>query len=148
MKQILRYSYGLARIILGVLMINAGIQKFNNNIPSSEEHLEKLEQYMEDGNENYFAMSAYIGGMKVSGFAYEVLAISEILLGLLLVIQFTSFIGAIFLLPITLHIFLFHLFLESDDFVEVLITGIYFLVNLLLVTKEYKRFKHLLWIKP
>jgi hypothetical protein len=63
-------------------------------------------------------------------------------------LQGTGFVGALLLLPITLHIFLFHVFLEPNDVPELLQTGALFLVNIVLVLKERERWKHLLWIKP
>ncbi len=147
-QTLIRIVYGLLRAGLGALMIYAGTEKFKNSIPTPQEHLDTLTQYVESNNNKYFAISAYMGGMKVTGFAYQLLAISEIILGLLLFIQYTSFIGAIFLIPITLHIFLLHVFLEGDEPNEVIQTGIYFLINLLLIVKEHKRWKQLLWIQP
>ncbi|MCY4160352.1 MAG: DoxX family membrane protein [Flavobacteriaceae bacterium] len=147
-QNLIRLVYGLLRIGLGALMIYAGNEKLKNPIPTPKQHVEKLTEYVESDNDQYLAISAYMGGMKVTGFAYQLLAISEIVFGLLLFIQFTSFIGAIFLIPITLHIFLFHVFLKGDELNEVIQTGIYFLVNLLLITKEHQRWRHLLWIKP
>ncbi|MEO0901638.1 MAG: DoxX protein, partial [Bacteroidota bacterium] len=90
----------------------------------------------------------YISGSKQTGYFWQVLGICELLFGLLLVFQGTGFVGALFLLPITLHIFLFHLFLESDEMGELLQTGGLFAVNILLVLKERSKWKHLLWIKP
>ncbi|MCY3998526.1 MAG: DoxX family membrane protein [Flavobacteriaceae bacterium] len=147
-QNIIRIVYGVLRIGLGILMIYAGTEKFKKPIPTPQEHVEKLTQLVESNKDTYFAISAYMNGMKVTGFAYELLAFSEIILGLLLLFQFTSFIGAIFLIPITLHIFLFHVFLEGDKLNEVIQTGIYFLVNLMLIAKEHKKWKPLLWIKP
>ena len=44
----------------------------------------------------------YISGAKQTGYFWEVLGICELLFGLLLILQGTSFVGALFLLPITL----------------------------------------------
>ena len=90
----------------------------------------------------------YISGAKQTGYFWQVLGICEILFGLLLIIQGTSFIGAIFLLPITLHIFLFHYFLEREETGELLKTLAFFAINLALVLKEYKKWKPLVWIRP
>ena len=76
------------------------------------------------------------------------LGLCELLFGFLLILQGTGFIGALFLLPITLHIFLFHLFLEPDDMGELLQTGALFTINIALVVREKERWKNLLWIKP
>ncbi len=56
--------------------------------------------------------------------------------------------GALFLLPITLHIFLFHLFLESDELEELIQTGLLFVINIGLILREKDKWWSLLWIKP
>jgi len=89
----------------------------------------------------------YINGAKQTGYFWQVLGICELLFGLLLIIQGTGFIGALFLLPITLHIFLFHVFLEADDVGELIQTGALFAANIALVMKEKEKWKHLLWIR-
>ena len=91
--------------------------------------------------------SLYINGAKQTGYFWELLGICELVFGLLLIIQGTSFIGAVLLLPITLHIFLFHAFLELDEIGELIMTGGLLLANLILVFKEYSNWKHLIWIK-
>ncbi len=136
------------RLILGGFMIYGGIQKFQKPIPSPVEVVEKAEKFKDPAKESTLQKILYISGAKQTGYFWQVLGICELLFGLLLILQGTSFIGAIFLLPITLHIFLFHVFLESDEMGELLQTGGLFFVNILLVLKERKKWQHLLWIKP
>lgn len=147
-SSIVSYSFVLIRLVLGVLFIYAGSIKLNNELPTPTETIDKLSGYVEENNQKYFSIVSYIDGMKHTGFAYQVLAISEILFGLLILIQFTSFIGAIFLIPVTLHIFLLHIFLEWDEKIEVFYTGVLFLSNLALIFKEKDKWKHLIWISP
>ena len=90
----------------------------------------------------------YINGAKQTGYFWQVLGVCELLFGLLLILQGTGFIGALFLLPITLNIFLFHLFLEPDDIKELIQTSALFGINIALVLKEREKWKHFLWIKP
>ncbi|WP_422860934.1 DoxX family membrane protein [Flagellimonas sp. S174] len=136
------------RLLLGGFMIYGGIQKFQKPIPSPIEVVEKAEKFKAPEKESTLQKILYISGAKQTGYFWEVLGICELLFGLLLVFQGTGFIGALFLLPITLHIFLFHLFLESDEMGELLQTGGLFAINIILVLKEQKKWKHLLWIKP
>ncbi|MGB5820245.1 MAG: DoxX family membrane protein [Saonia sp.] len=136
------------RLILGGMMLYGGVQKFQKPIPTPVEVVEKSEKFTSPEKENTLQKILYISGAKQTGYFWQVLGICELLFGLLLLLQGTGFIGAVFLLPITLHIFLFHLFLEADEIGELIKTGALFLINILLVLREKDRWKHLLWIKP
>lgn len=136
------------RLILGGMMVYGGIQKFQKPIPSPIEVVEKAEKFKAPEKESTLQKILYISGAKQTGYFWQLLGVCELLFGLLLLLQGSSLIGAIFLLPITLHIFLFHVFLESDEMGELLQTGSLFAINLALVLKEKAKWKHLLWIKP
>jgi hypothetical protein len=51
------------------------------------------------------------------------------------------------LVPITLQIFMFHLFLELDEVEELIETGLLFFGNMALIFKEFSKWKHLVLIK-
>ncbi|WP_283636372.1 DoxX family membrane protein [Aquaticitalea lipolytica] len=148
MKKSISILFIVLRLLLGGFMIYGGIQKFEKPIPSSIEVLEKAEKFSAPDKEATLQKVLYISGAKQTGYFWQVLGICELIFGFLLIIQGTGFIGALFLLPITLHIFLFHLFLEADEIGELIQTGGLFLVNIALVLKEKEKWKHLLWIKP
>ena len=136
------------RLFLGGFMIYGGIQKFKKPIPTPIEVLEKANKFSSPEKESTLQKILYISGSKQTGYFWQVLGLCELLFGFLLILQGTGFIGALFLLPITLHIFLFHLFLEPDDMGELLQTGALFTINIALVVREKERWKNLLWIKP
>ncbi|PHS67960.1 MAG: DoxX protein [Flavobacterium sp.] len=136
------------RLALGGFMIYGGIQKFQKPIPEPIEVVEKAQKFASPEKESTLQKILYISGAKQTGYFWQVLGICELLFGLLLIVQGTGFIGAIFLLPITLHIFLFHLFLEADEVGELIQTGALFFINTALVLREKEKWKHLLWIKP
>ena len=148
MKKSISILFIVLRLLLGGFMIYGGIQKFEKPIPSSIEVLEKAEKFSAPDKEATLQKVLYISGAKQTGYFWQVLGICHLIFGFLLIIQGTGFIGALFLLPITLHIFLFHLFLEADEIGELIQTGGLFLVNIALVLKEKEKWKHLLWIKP
>ena len=129
-------------------MIYGGIQKFKKPIPTPIEVLEKANKFSSPEKESTLQKILYISGSKQTGYFWQVLGMCELLFGFLLILQGTGFIGALFLLPITLHIFLFHLFLEPNDVGELLQTGALFTINIALVVREKERWKNLLWIKP
>ncbi len=140
--------YIIMRLFLGGTMILGGTQKFTKPIPTPIEVIHKAEKFNAPEKESTLQKILYISGAKQTGYFWQVLGICELLFGLLLILQGTSFIGAIFLLPITLHIFLFHLFLELDEVGELLKTAILFGINIALILKERAKWVHLLWIKP
>lgn len=136
------------RLILGGMMVYGGIQKFKSPSPSPIEVVERAENFKEPKDEGTLQKILYISGSKQTGYFWQVLGICELLFGLLILLQGTSFVGAVLLLPISLHILLFHLFLEADELTELLkVTGL-FVINIALVLKEEEKWKHLLWIKP
>ncbi|XLS28867.1 DoxX family membrane protein [Flavobacteriaceae bacterium M23B6Z8] len=138
----------LMRLFLGGMMVYGGIQKFQKPIPSPVEVVEKAQKFTGAEDKSTLQKVLYINGAKQTGYFWQVLGICELLFGLLLLLQGTGFLGALFLLPITLHIFLFHIFLEADELGELFQTGALFAINILLVLKERNKWKHLLWIKP
>jgi uncharacterized membrane protein YphA (DoxX/SURF4 family) len=138
----------ILRLILGGIMVYGGIQKFQKPTPSPLEVVERAENFKTVDKAATLQKILYISGARQTGYFWQVLGICELVFGILLLIQGTGFVSAIFLLPITLHIFLFHLFLESDEVGELFKTGAMFLGNILLVFRERKRWTPLLWIKP
>lgn len=148
MEWLINILFIVLRLILGGMMVYGGIQKFQKPIPTPIEVVEKAEQFKTPEKESTLQKILYISGAKQTGYFWQVLGICELLFGILVLLQGTGFIGALFLLPITLHIFLFHLFLESDEIQELIQTGGLFVINILLVLKERAKWKSLLWIKP
>lgn len=129
-------------------MIYGGIQKFEKRIPTPVEVVEKAQKFTSLEKESTLQKVLYINGAKQTGYFWQVLGICELLFGLMLIIQGTRLVGAVFLLPITLHIFLFHLFLEINEIQELIQTGLLLAINIALVLKEREKLKPLLWIKP
>ncbi|MFB0938543.1 MAG: DoxX family membrane protein [Urechidicola sp.] len=148
MKKSISILFIIFRLFLGGFMIYGGIQKFKKPIPTPIEVLEKANKFSSPEKESTLQKILYISGSKQTGYFWQVLGLCELLFGFLLILQGTGFIGALFLLPITLHIFLFHLFLEPNDVGELLQTGALFTINIALVVREKERWKNLLWIKP
>ena len=141
-----RIVYFVLRLILGGMMLYGGVQKFQKPIPSPVAVVEKAAQFTAEDQRPTLQKILYISGAKQTGYFWQVLGICELLFGLLLVAQKPGFIGAVLLLPITLHIFLFHVFLEADEVGELVQTGGLFAINIALVLKEKEKWKHLLWI--
>ncbi|UXP33677.1 DoxX family membrane protein [Reichenbachiella agarivorans] len=128
----------IIRIALGALLVYGGVNKFIPKAPrpSSTEVSTEVPDHV-------IHIKAFIGGLKQSGYFWPFLGIAEIVCGLLLISQVLSLMGAVMTVPITLNIFLFHLFLEPHDLPELLLTGLCLAANISLLAYDYHRLK---WI--
>ena len=134
-KRSLRIFVFLIRIALGLLFVYGGVQKFIPKPPRSKtEAAAELPGHV-------VKIKEYIGGMKGTGYFWPVLGVTEIVCGLLLLSQVFALLGAVMLVPVTLHIFLFHLFLEPHERGELLLTALYLLANVALIAYEYPKLK-------
>ena len=148
MKKSISITLIVLRLFLGGVMIAGGIGKFLKPLPSPTEILQKAESYTSPNDTQTLQKILYISGSKQTGYFWELLGVCELLFGFLLVIQGTGFVGALLLLPITLNIFLFHLFLEPEKVGELVQWVLFLIINIVLVLHERSKWKHLLWIKP
>lgn len=142
----IRFLYILFRLILGSMMFYGGVQKFSKPLPEPVEVVGTAQRFTGPDQKSTLQKVLYISGAKQTGYFWQVLGVCELLFGLLLILQGTSLVGALFLLPITLHIFLFHLFLERDEPMQLLQSAGLFAINVILVWKERKRWRNLLWL--
>lgn len=147
MKMIFKIITIAARLFLGGMMVYGGIGKFQKPLPSPQEVVLKANKFTDPGKTETLQKVLYINGMKQTGYAWQILGVCELLFGILLLIQFTGWVGAVLVLPITVHIFCFHLFLESDEIGELLLTALLLIANFYLIFLPWKSWKHLLWQK-
>ncbi len=124
-------------------MISAGAGKFFKPISNVTEVVKKINNENISSNTMTLQKVLYIGGQKQTGYFWEVVAFCELLFGIFLIFYRSYFLGSLFLLPITLHIFLFHLFLEPDEVGELVYCGLLFAVNVALMFMEKNRWKGL-----
>lgn len=143
--------YVVLSLYLGGFMLYGGYQKFDKPLPAPTQMIASIEK---DGAAKLKAdvgklkIRNYIFGLKQTGFFWQLLGVCELLFGLMILSQYMRFAGAVMLFPITLHVFLFHLFLEFDETFELFETGLLLLANCALIGKEYPQWKPLLFIKP
>ncbi|MEO1487431.1 MAG: DoxX family membrane protein, partial [Bacteroidota bacterium] len=104
MKKGIQILFIVFRLVLGGMMVYGGIQKFQKPIPKPVEVVETASKFTSPEKESTLQKILYISGAKQTGYFWQVLGVCELLFGLLLILQGTSFIGAVLLLPITLHI--------------------------------------------
>ena len=141
----LKIVFIIFNLILGGMMIYGGMKKFEKPSPSPTEIVEKVKAGEEVApSVEILKIKNYIFGMKQTGYFWQFLGIVELLVGLLLISQRFSLLGAIMALPVTIHIFLFHLFLEPHEVGELIqMTGL-LIINLLIIGKGYKHWKGIL----
>ena len=133
--KIIRIGLLVIQLALGGLFIYGGIQKFIPKPPRPQ---------TEAGKElppHVIKIKAFIGGMKQTAYFWPMLGTVEILCGLLLVSQYLALLGAVMLVPITLNIFFFHLFLEPHETGELAMTALYLLGNLLIIAYHFPKLK-------
>ncbi len=136
----LKYFIVAVRIALGLLFVYAGVQKFAKATPKEKPTTEQRE-VVKAVPENVVKIRAYIGGLKQTEFFWPMLGVAEILCGVLLLSQVFALLGAVMLVPLTLNIFLFEVFLGGGDIMEIIVHGLYLLGNLLIIAYGYPRLK-------
>lgn len=135
-------------LFIGYFMITGGLDKFGGETPKPNKIIEQVKNGEEIApNDHILVLKNYVFGMKQTGYFWPFLGFAELLAGLLLVSQVFSRIGAIVALPLTINIFLFHLFLEFDETGELLMTSGMLLANIILIGVTYKIWKPLLYDK-
>ena len=108
-------------LFLAGMMIYGSISKFQEPTAKTEDVIAKAQNYLDDGQLSIASLVVYVGGMRQTGYAWLLVGLSELIFGILLLIPSTRLIGGLFLLPITLNILLFHIFLEPENIKELLI---------------------------
>lgn len=132
-------------LVLGGLLIFGGIEKFAKPIPSPTKMIEQIKNGDDlTSNIEVLKIKNYIFGMKQTNYFWQFLGIMELLAGALLVSQLFAKIGAFIAMPITINIFLFHLFLEPNEIGELVqMTGLV-IINIILLAFTYNIWKPLL----
>ncbi len=135
----IQYGIIALRLGLGVLFLYAGSQKFKPQ--TTEPRPSQGTEQQVELPEHVVKIKSFIGGMKQTGYFWPMLGIAEILSGILLLSQVYALLGAVMLVPLTLNIFLFEVFLGGGDVREIMIHGLYLIANLLIIAAGYRRLK-------
>lgn len=146
-KQILSYSHAIVVLLFGAFFIYAGVKKFipKDRPVNVEAQIALGEVVANDTLESPDTFKFTVKSLKKSGFL-KVVGVLQILAGLLMILPRTRLIGLGILLPITINIFLLHLFMDNrmDENIE---TGGYLFVNILLILYYMKNLSGLLILK-
>jgi len=134
----------ILQLFLGGMMIYGSISKFETPFAETAEVVERANSYVEKDQNHIARLILYVSGMKQTGYLWLLLGLSELIFGLMVIWKKTSLIGGLFLLPITLNILLFHIFLEPDEIGELLVAIGLFLTNFIIVFMRSKAYHFLL----
>ena len=134
----------ILQLFLGGMMIYGSVSKFETLFAEPQEVVERAQKYLDQDLEHISKLILYVSGMKQTGYMWLVLGICELIFGLLVIWKKTSLIGGVFLLPITLNIFLFHIFLEPDNVGELFLTFGLLAANIIIVLFRSKPHNYLL----
>lgn len=142
---VLKIFHIILRLILGGMLAYGGMAKFSKPVPEPAQMIKQVEEGADLTSDTaVLKIKNYIFGMKQTGYFWTFLGIAEFLAGILLLSQVFGVIGAIVALPLTLNIFLFHLFLKPDDVPGLLETLGLLAINLWLIAVAYPKWKPLL----
>lgn len=146
MKNQLKIVRIIFSLILGGMMVYGGIKKFDKPAPAPTELVDKIKSGEEVApSVEVLKIKNYVFGMKQTGYFWEFLGAVELLVGLLLISQYFSLIGAIIALPVTINIFLFHLFLEPHEIGELIQMAALLLINMALIGFAFKMWRPMLF---
>jgi len=144
--KLLKITQIISCLILGGMLLYGGSKKFDKPIPSPTEIIEKVKEGQEIApTAEILKIKNYIFGMKQTNFFWQFLGFAELLAGILLLSLVFSRIGALVALPITINIFLFHVFLEPDEVGELIQMLGLLLINMFLIASSYKIWKPLVY---
>ena len=135
----------ILNLVLGGMLLFGGIEKFAKPIPAPNKMIEQIKKGEKIApNIEVLKIKNYIFGMKQTNYFWQFLGIIELLAGFLLISQFFSRIGAFIAMPITINVFLFHVFLEPNEIGELFQMSGLLIINILLIAFTYKIWKPLL----
>lgn len=112
----------ITRIFLGIILVLFGINKLYQFIP--------LPQPPEEA-------SAFISSLAHTGYMLTLIAVAEIIIGLLLIFKLWVPFALLLLVPLSLNILLFHLFLDVPGIGAALLVVA---LNAILLYKSRKRY--------
>ncbi|HRE77668.1 MAG TPA: DoxX family membrane protein [Flavobacterium sp.] len=115
----------LMRILLGVILVVFGLNKFLNFIPAPE---------LPENAANF------IDSLASTGYVLQVVGVIEILIGLLLLFNKWVAFALVVLVPISVNILLFHLFLDIPGISGALLVTVF---NGILMYKLWPKYKPL-----
>lgn len=116
----------IVRIIFGLMFINAGLNKFFMYMPMPELTEEQMKIF------SAFSEITWL---------FPLVAIVEIVGGILFIIPKTRLLGAMIILPVMVGILLHHMILEPEGLI---LTAVFFVINIWVILENKERLQHLI----
>jgi putative oxidoreductase len=141
------YVHAVCAVCLGLFFIYAGAKKFmprpaSKGPADNEVFIQSLQQEHFDKPVTFkLTMKMF----RASGFM-KLIGMLQLASGLCILIPYTRLIGLLILLPVSINIFSFHLFMDNR-MEENMETGFYMLTNLVLILYYFPRLKNLFIVK-
>ncbi|GEP50352.1 hypothetical protein FNO01nite_10240 [Flavobacterium noncentrifugens] len=133
------------KLFLGGMLFYGGIAKFQNPLPKPDSLIEQVKSGQEIAADTDMLMiKNYIFGMQQTNYFWQFLGFTELFAGTLILSQIFSIAGAFIALPLTINIFLFHLFLEPGEDGELYLTLALLFANIWVVFMAYEKWKSIL----
>jgi uncharacterized membrane protein YphA (DoxX/SURF4 family) len=136
----LKITHTILSMLIALFFIYAGSKKFvSGKAHKHTDNTELIQSVTTNTYENPVTFQLCVKILKTTGFL-KLVGVLQMLAGLLILLPFTRLVGLITLFPITVNIFCFHLFMDNraGENVE---TGLYLLLNVLLIAAYYKTIK-------
>tara|TARA_B100000780_G_scaffold20210_1_gene13028 strand:- start:1538 stop:1930 length:393 start_codon:yes stop_codon:yes gene_type:complete len=111
-----------ARILFGLMMANSGLNKFLNYMPIPE---------MSESAE------ALMGALGESIYIFPLVAIVELVAGVLIITKKYNALGAILMMPVTINIFLIHIVLNPAG---IILSLVLLLINIWVLFENKSKF--------
>lgn len=136
------------KLFLGGMLFYGGIAKFQSPLPKPDSMIEqaKIEHDIAPDTD-VLMIKNYIFGMQQTNYFWQFLGFAELLAGALILSQIFSIAGAFIAFPITINIFLFHLFLEPEEAGELYMTLALLFANIWIVYGAYDKWKSIVMDK-
>lgn len=117
-------------LLFGLMMINGGLNKFFNYMPMPEDMSEGM-------------MSAFFAVIAI-GWLMPLVAVVEIIAGLLIIFPKTRALGAIMILPVMVGIVLTHVVNDPNNTPGLVISIVLFAINILAIIDNRSKYKPLI----
>lgn len=143
--KLFKISHLIFSLILGAMLLYGGFGKFSKPIPTPTAVVIKAQKFQSIEQHTTLQKILYINGLQQTNYFWQFLGVMQIICGLLIISQVFTLFGAIMAFPIVINIFLFHLFLEFDEPIELVKVGGLLTINCWLMFTARKQLKSIMY---
>ena len=130
-----KYFIIVLRILIGAILPYSGLYKINTFLQDpapyrAEESLESPARSIQ-----------FIEDLKRTGYFWQFLGVVELTCGVLIMSQYLSLLGAVLSMPVSVNFLLFQLFLGYQNAIHLILTVLFFVCNIILISYNYRSLK-------